>query len=262
MSDQQNEWWRHPGATPPAPPAPSTPPTRATFAPGAIPQPSADPDATVIVPARHEGSPPASPGYGGTPAQNAPQQAPPGFHQPGAQPPNYGGPPPGSYPPQVSPGYGGPQFVDPSHPSGTYRAPGGAVTMIVGALVAMVGTLLPWVTFGNESVNGYEAYIIGDDFDGFEWTNPGAFVVGAMILVIISAVIVLTAGRRVATWIIALLAAGFGGLMALGAIGAVGSILDNAFARDAFGIGVGVVLCLLGAIVSGVGAIIVAAKRS
>ena len=134
--------------------------------------------------------------------------------------------------------------------------------MIAGALLAILGTLLPWVTFAGDSVNGYETYFVGDEFDSFEWSNPGAFVAFAMVVVIVAAVVVLAAGRRIATWIIALLAAGFGGLMTLAALGAVGSVLDNAFSSDDLGIGVGVVLCLLGAIVSGVGAIVVAAKKS
>ena len=134
--------------------------------------------------------------------------------------------------------------------------------MIAGALLAILGTFLPWVTFAGESVNGYETYFIGDDFDALEWTNPGAFVVFAMIVVIIAAVAVLAAGRRIATWIIALLAAGFGGLMALAALGAVGSVLDSSLVSDDLTIGPGVVLCVLGAIVAGVGAVVVAAKKS
>ncbi len=284
MSDQQNEWWSDseggppPPANPP-PPGPHSPPAGPvpTFAPGTSHQPHADPDATVVVPARHPGAPPADPGYGGTPAQYAPQQSPPGYQQPGSPPPNYATPsyatpnqptpndgsqPPGAFPQQGAAPYGGPQFLDPSQVVGTYRSPGGVATMIIGALVSIIGTFLPWVTFGNDSVNGYETYFFGDDFDAVEWNNPGAFVVGAMVLVIISAVIVLAAGRRVATWIIALLTAGFGGLMSLGAIGAVGSVLDSASFVDDLNFGFGVGLCLLGAVIAGVGAIIVAAKKS
>ncbi len=270
MSDQQNDWWVDPGNTPPPTGPPST--AGAPDSQGSVHHPHVDADATVVVPPRHPGAPPADPGYGGTPAQYAPQQAPPGYQQPGSQPPsypapNYGAPndgrqPPGAFPQQTAVPYGGPQFAAHSQPAGVYRAPGGAITMIAGALVAIIGTFLPWITFGNDSVNGYETYFIGDDFDAFEWNNPGAFVVGAMVIVIITAGIVLAAGRRVATWIISLLAAGFGGLMTLGAIGAVGSVLDNSSFVDDLTIGFGVGLCLLGAVVSGVGAIIVAVKKS
>ncbi|MEP6299565.1 MAG: hypothetical protein ABJ382_19760 [Ilumatobacter sp.] len=281
MSDQQNPWWADAADTSPptASPTPagtnSTPagpmPPGATVAADAHGRLPADPDATVVVPARHPGAPPAGPGSGGTPAQYAPQHTAFGARQPGPPHPNDAWPNhptpndanrhPHTFPQQAPAPYGGPQFVDPSSRVGTYRAPGGATTMIAGALVSIIGTFLPWVTFGNDSVNGYDTYPIGDDFDAVQWTNPGAYVVGAMVLVIISAVIVLAAGRRVATWIIALLAAGFGGLMALGGLGAVGSVLDNAFFDD-LNIGFGVGLCLLGAVIAGVGAIIVAAKRS
>ena len=94
------------------------------------------------------------------------------------------------------------------------------------------------------------------------WNNPGGFVVFAMVIVIVAAIVVLAAGRRIATWIIALLAAGFGGLMSVAALGAVGSVLNNDFTSDELGVGFGIALCLLGAVVSGVGAIIVAAKKA
>lgn len=134
--------------------------------------------------------------------------------------------------------------------------------MIIGALMAIIGTLLPWVTFPGDSVNGYATYFIGEDFDTVEWDNPGAYVVAAMVIVIISAVVVLAVGRRIATWIIALLAAGLGGLAVFGALAAVGSVLESTFANDDVEIGGGIVLCMLGAMASGLGALIVAVKKS
>lgn len=133
--------------------------------------------------------------------------------------------------------------------------------MLVGGLVAIIGTFLPWVTFRGGSVNGYERYLVGDGFDAAVWNNPGGFVVFAMVIVIVAAIVVLAAGRHIATWIIALLAAGFGGLMSIAAFGAVGSVLNNDFASDELGVGLGIVLCLLGAFAAGVGAIIIAAKK-
>ncbi len=136
--------------------------------------------------------------------------------------------------------------------------------MIVGALLAMLGTFLPWITFDgdfSDSVNGYETYFIGDDFDAVEWTDPGAYVLGTMVIVVIMAVVILAAGRSTATWILGIIAASVAGLMTLGALSAVGSVLN----QDLFGrldIGVGIALCLIGAIIAGVGAILVAAKKS
>lgn len=136
--------------------------------------------------------------------------------------------------------------------------------MIAGALLAIVGTFLPWITSSNggffDSINGYETYIIGDAFDATLWRNPGAYVVGAMLIVIAMAIVILAAGRSTATWILGIIAAGLAGLMTLGAFGAVGSMLN----LDLFGgltIGVGIMVCMLGAVTAAVGAIIVAAKK-
>ncbi len=134
--------------------------------------------------------------------------------------------------------------------------------MIVGALLAILGTFLPWVTFFGDSVNGYETYFIGEGPDRIDWTNPGAFVAVTMVLVIVAAIVVMAAGRSIATWLISLLMAGVAGLTTLAALGAVGSVLDDSFSASQFGIGVGIGLCLVGAVTAGVGSIIVAAKRS
>ena len=237
MTDQQGDWWNSEAPRP-------TPPQR----PAGLPSSEfpTDPDATVVVAARQPGD-----NQGNTFSQQPP--------------PPHGAPAQGFgvAPQQAPPAYGGPQFVDPAAAStGKYRAPGGSITMIAGAIVAILGTFLPWVMFGDDSVNGYEEYFIGESFDAVEWANPGAWVVGAMIVVVIAAVIVLAAGRHIATWIVALLATSLGSLMTLAALGAVGSVINNAFPSNNLGIGPAIVLCLVGAIIAGVGAIIVAARTS
>ncbi|MFK7920170.1 MAG: hypothetical protein AB8G14_19010 [Ilumatobacter sp.] len=278
MSDQQDGWWDNEGATPGSPPAtpPSTP--AAAFEP--------DPDATVVVPARQPADVQTPPNYTTPPPQQPAPQAPypPVQQPPQAQPPQYGAPPqqqppqygtppqqqppqygapPQAYPPGQQPnaGYGGPQFVDAQGaPTGKYRAPGGAITMIAGAVLAIIGTFLPWVSTpgGGFSINGYEQYPIGDSFDAILWTNPGAWVAGTMALVILMAVIVLAAGRSIATWLLSLLSVGLAGLVTLAALGAVGSVIDSFSFDIDFGIG----LCFLGAAIAAVGSLIVAFKKS
>lgn len=131
--------------------------------------------------------------------------------------------------------------------------------MIAGALLAILGTFLPWVSQGSSfSINGYETYPIGDSFDAVLWTNPGAWVAGSMVLVILMGVIVLAAGRSIATWLLSILAVGLAGLVTLGALGAVGSVVD----QFDFDISAGIGLCLIGLIISGVGSLIVAFKKS
>ena len=134
--------------------------------------------------------------------------------------------------------------------------------MIAGAFVAIIGTFLPWITFGNDSVNGYETYFIGDSFDPVEWSNPGAYVAATMVLVVIMATIVLAAGRSLATWLISLFAVGLAGLMTLGAFGAIASVMNGPFTSDGLDVGFGAGILVLGAVTATIGSIVVAAKRS
>lgn len=134
--------------------------------------------------------------------------------------------------------------------------------MLIGSLLAIAGTFLPWVTFPGDSVNGYERYFIGDSFDGLEWSNPGAFVAVTMVLVAIASIAVLAAGRSIATWLLGLMVSGLAGLTTIGALAAVGSVLNSDFGGDRLDVGFGIGLCVVGAIAAGVGSIIVAAKRS
>ncbi len=205
-------------------------------------------DATVVVPRMAE-------------VPRSSQPPPPSAHQrvpavPGPRPPagGYG----------YAPGYANPQFGAPTT-AVRYRAPGGSITMIVGALLAIIGTFLPWITSSggrsSESINGYETYLVGDALDATLWENPGAYVAGAMVLVIAMAIVILAAGRSTATWILGIIAAAMAGLMTIGALGAVASMLDVAI----FGgltMGVGILICLLGAVVAAVGSVIVAAKSA
>lgn len=285
MSDQQGDWWDGKGEQPDDSATP----------PSGIPESAvgADPDATVVVPARQAPAVQAPPPQQAPPQQQAPPPqyggAPPApaqpYGDPAAQPPQYGAPqqyaaPPQGYPPQgaapqgfppqgaapqyggapqqAPPAYGAPQFVAPgSAPATKYRAKGGSITMIVGALLAILGTFLPWVSQGSFNLNGYEQYPIGDSFDAVLWTNPGAWVAGTMALVVVMGVIVLATGRSIATWLLSILAVGLAGLTTLAALGAVGSVVD----QFNFDVAAGIGLCLLGAVISGVGSLIVAFKK-
>ena len=82
-----------------------------------------------------------------------------------------------------------------------------------------------------------------------------------MLLVIVIAVVILTVRRTTATWILGLISVGIAGLMTFGALGAVGSVLDNEIFTG-FDIGIGTVLCMVGAVIALVGAIVVAAKKA
>jgi hypothetical protein len=54
--------------------------------------------------------------------------------------------------------------------------------MVVGAVLIIVGTIIPWKTFGGESINGFDRYVSWTDDGYLEQTPGGIFVFGAVVL--------------------------------------------------------------------------------
>lgn len=137
----------------------------------------------------------------------------------------------------------------------------GGITMLAGALLAIVGALAPWLSFDGfgEKPNGFETYpLFGDGAEPLLWTNPGAYVIAAYGLVCLLAIIVLAVGK--ATWssVCAIIAALVASAASLAAIVAVADVINN---FRGLGVGAGIVMVGLAAVVSFVGALIVAIAR-
>lgn len=209
-----------------------------------------------------------SPNYGGQPAQPPNYQAPPA-QQFGQQPPAYGQQPPayGQQPPAygaAAPGYGQPAagfgpapFSDSTVKGPRPRVPVGAILMIAGAVIAILATLLPWASFDNESLNGYDDFVLFSD-DGLQrLSNPAVFnVIGAVIMLGLG-IATLAAGRVLAVTIIGIVSG------VLGILGGLIVLVLIADFTDSFGLslGIGVILQPIAPIVSLAGAIIATAKR-
>lgn len=151
------------------------------------------------------------------------------------------------------------------HPSPTTRRSGtvivGSITMLGGAILAIVGSLLPWLSFDGfgDEPNGFETYpVLTDGRDAILWENPGAYVIGAYGVVALVTIIVLAAGK--ATWssVCAIIAALVASAASLAAIVAVADVINN---FRGLGVGAGIVMVGLAAVVSFVGALIVAIAR-
>jgi hypothetical protein len=139
---------------------------------------------------------------------------------------------------------------------------GGALTMLIGALLAGVGTLLPWLLIDDfdfgDLPNGFDIYFFGDSFDPIEWSNPGAYVLATMAFVALIAIIVLAAGKSTATSVIGVLGTLVAGLVSLAAVAAIGNEIAE---FDRLTVGPGIGLVALGAVVAFIGSILVAVKR-
>jgi hypothetical protein len=136
------------------------------------------------------------------------------------------------------------------------------MTMAVGALLGMIGSLLPWLTldgFGLDEPDGFETYaFFGDDVDPIVWTNPGAYVVGASAVVLVLAVVILVVGRAVWSAILGVISTLVAGGIALAALLA---IVDTATLFEGVDIGPGIVLVAFAALVAFTGAVLVAVTR-
>lgn len=176
----------------------------------------------------------------------------------------------------MPPPYGGPPgFPVPPPKPPRPRVPIAGFLLIAGAVLVLVGCFLPWVTGGEERLNGFDNYYCTDDFDciGTEhawgplgWSEndsvssfePAAVlsIIGVVVMVAF-AITFLAAGRVFAVAIISTVLTGFGVLFALLFIGIASSAADWAGGS----IGIGVFVHLLGAILAVAGSIVALAKR-
>ena len=135
--------------------------------------------------------------------------------------------------------------------------------MLAGVLLAAVGTLLPWIGVDGfdpgDLPNGFDRFPFGDTFDPTIWSNPGAYVLGAMALVALVAIIVLATGKSSALSVLGIVSSVIGGLVAVAALAVVGSIIGDS--QDVFQFGPGILVVALGAVVAFVGSILVAVKH-
>ncbi|WP_051062439.1 hypothetical protein [Ilumatobacter nonamiensis] len=244
------------------------PPADATVvvpSPGAVPPPLPAPNDGPQLPPQPPPPPPPPPsGPPAYPPQATPPQA---YTQPTA-PPQYGHQP---HPPHASgqpvghtafaaPQYG--QLPGTPVPTSSRRSGGaivGALIMLGAAILSVIGSALPWVTFDNlgfsELPNGFETYGFYDEFDPVQWTNPGAWIIGAFAVVAILAIVVLAAGKSTWSSICGIIASLVAGTIAAAAVVGIAD-LTNTF--PLLQVGPGIILIIGAALMAFVGSLIVA----
>ena len=215
--------------------------------------------------------PPPPPGpqpYGQPPPPPAPAQPSPQAY--GQQPPPPPPPPAPGHPPVAPPGFP----VAPAKPPRP-RIPIAAALLVVGAVLVLAGCLLPWVTGGDETLNGFDNFYCDQEFDCIgtkdsflprevvEDDSVNSFEPAA-VLSIIGIVVMLAfaitffaAGRVFAVAIISTVLTGLGVLIAFLYIAIAASAADWAGGE----IGIGVFVHFLGAIVAVAGSVVALAKR-
>lgn len=133
----------------------------------------------------------------------------------------------------------------------------GSVLVIIGALVAILGTFLPWANLGDETGTGFDFYRFRDNSNLVEFDTPGAVVLFFAGGLVGLGIALFFAGRVLAVAIIAIIASAIGALVGLVMIGLMGAVTNDVGGS----IGYGVVLTILGPLVALAGAITATAKR-
>lgn len=211
------------------------------------------------------------------PDDSAPPAAPPppsgGAPAPPPPPPSSGSvpPPPPASPFGAAPSYGGSGYAVPAAPYGAVpfvpgKPPRPAIPvagwlMVVGAVLIIVGTIIPWKTFGSQSINGFDRYVSWTD-DGYLEQTPGAiFVFGAVVLLAFG-ITSLLAKRVLPVVIIAIVTAAGIALFSAGEL-AIYSDDQGPFGQsvELGDISAGIPLMLIGALIALAGAITGCAKR-
>lgn len=184
-------------------------------------------------------------------------------------------PPPYGYAP-VPPGYP-PQPVKQPRP----RARVGGLLMLVGLALAVAGCILPWVNSSDGSLNGFDVFYCDDELECVatsdpdptitdlygnsinEFESPAIAAVFGIVIMTAFAIVLLAAGRVLAIAIIALIMSIFGVLAGLLFVAlAAGTEFVNGFEVPADGIGIGVLLHLLGALVTAAASIVALVQRN
>ncbi|WP_051071318.1 hypothetical protein [Ilumatobacter coccineus] len=239
--------YNDPPAAPGQPPAPGTPPT-----PGTPPAPGQPP-------APNYGQPPAAPQYDQQPPAPQYGQAPPPPQ------PDYGQapPPPGAGQPPQQPGFGAPPGYVAAGQGGMVKAPRpdvkiGAILVIVGSVLSIIGVFLPWASGGGESVNGMDDFIFMSDGSLYFAESPGTIPIVFAVIMLAFGVTLLLAGRVLAVAILAIIGAVIALFIGLAMIGIATGLTDDISSAD---LGIGAIIQPIAPLVSLAGAIVATSKR-
>lgn len=130
----------------------------------------------------------------------------------------------------------------------------GAVLLIAGSALALIGAFLPWLTFGGETANGFDTYVTSD-FQELE--APGLVVVFGAITGLAFGIALLAAGRVLAVAILGIVFAALGVIIGL----ALWAIVADSLQGQLGSVGIGLILQPIGPAIALVGAIIATATR-
>lgn len=151
-------------------------------------------------------------------------------------------------------------------PFGPARPPRPAIPvagwlMIAGGVLIVIGTIIPWKTFGSQSINGFDRYVSWTD-DGYLEQTPGGIFVFAAVVLAAFGITSLAAKRVLAVVIIAIIVAAGTALFSAGELAIYGDD-QGPFGQtvELGNLSAGIPVMLVGSLVALGGAIAGCAKR-
>jgi hypothetical protein len=136
--------------------------------------------------------------------------------------------------------------------------PVAASLLLAGGVLMIVGTIVPWLTRGDASINGFDEYLSINYENNFDLQAPGAMFVFFAVVMIAFAIASFAARKVLALMIIGIVVGAFSILAAAAELAHYNDTRDWFVAAD---LGVGLPLVLLGGVTGTAGAIAGCAKR-
>jgi hypothetical protein len=128
--------------------------------------------------------------------------------------------------------------------------------MMVGGVLTIIGTLLPWLGTGEGSINGFDPWLALDADDPFEFQeDPGAAFVLFAVVLIGFGITTLAARRLLPIMILGIIVGAFALLFG------VAELAHYEDTRGGLGLGVGLPAVVLGSAVGLAGAIVGCVRR-
>jgi hypothetical protein len=129
--------------------------------------------------------------------------------------------------------------------------------MIAGAVIALVGSFLPWVGTNRLSTNGFDRYFWERSSSSFDLENPAIVVVIGSIIMLVLGMATLAAGRVLAITIIGIVFAVLGIVVGAGLLALMVDFAD--FVN--IDLKIGIILQPIAPTISLIGAILATAKK-
>ena len=134
----------------------------------------------------------------------------------------------------------------------------GAILIIAGSLLSILGVFLPWASGNGENVNGFDDFIFSQEDGLYYAESPGTVAVTVAVVMLALGATLFFAGRVLAVAIIAIVGAVIAVFIGLAMVGIAAGLTDDVASAD---LAIGAIMQPVAPLLSLAGAIAATAKR-